>query len=113
MIHKIIFWIRDWWQGKPTCCFRGGGRDSRWRHVRNEHVKKEPCCQWCGGKSRLEVHHVKPFHIFPEAELNPENLITLCESWNNCHLKVGHNGSWKRWNPDVRQECNEHRNKVV
>lgn len=58
----------------------------------------------CGGKDKLEVHHIKPFHLHPELELDPSNLIVLCESGGgglNCHLAIGHLGSYKSFNVDV------------
>lgn len=47
----------------------------------------------------VEVHHKKPFHLHPEYELDPDNLITLCEgkefSSLACHLVFGHLGNYK------------------
>lgn len=81
-------------------------RSSKWPSVRREHLLKEPKCQWCGAVSALEVHHVVPFHICPEKELDASNLITLCESsGSGCHLKRGHLGRWKSFNPDIRKQC--------
>jgi hypothetical protein len=45
---------------------------------------------------------VIPFHIRPNLELDPSNLITLCRGH---HLYVGHNGNWKLWNPRVREDA--------
>jgi predicted HNH restriction endonuclease len=50
----------------------------------------------------LEVHHVKPFHLFPQLELDPANLMTLCEDGGNCHFMVGHLKDWRRYNPKAR-----------
>ena len=47
------------------------------------------------------MHHIKPFHLYPQLELDPNNLITLCRSkyWRfDCHLAVGHGGSFRREN---------------
>ncbi|MGA2401456.1 MAG: hypothetical protein ABSG91_07090, partial [Syntrophobacteraceae bacterium] len=56
------------------------------------------------------AHHVKPFHLAPALELEPGNLITLCEEGEyNCHLVHGHNGDWKSFNDDVREQCEVHR----
>lgn len=60
----------------------------------------------CGGTKNLEVHHVKPFHIDPTLELDPTNLITLCEEMSKeCHLKKGHLGNWKKVNENVLSDC--------
>ncbi len=85
-------------------------RSPEWRKVEKEHLEKEPCCQWCGGTTKLQVHHITPFHLAPALELDPFNLITLCEEggYLNCHLYHGHNGDWKSFNDQVREECAEH-----
>lgn len=85
------------------------GRSSRWPRVRREFLSEHPVCACCGGKKLLNVHHVKPFHINPELELDPSNLITLCEGSNglNCHLWVGHAGDWKAWNILVRADAEQ------
>lgn len=78
-------------------------RSTEWRNVREKHVKDHPVCLACGGTKFLEVHHVFPFHLFPELELDPSNLMTLCSSGPgniDCHLIVGHCGNWKDYNPD-------------
>jgi hypothetical protein len=62
----------------------------------------------CGGSEKLEVHHKQPFHLQPEFELDPDNLITLCEANKggvNCHLFVGHLGSFKSFNPNVMADA--------
>jgi len=62
----------------------------------------------CGGKEKLEVHHLQPFHIKPDLELDPNNLITLCESKNhgiNCHLFIGHLGNYKSINDTAQQDA--------
>jgi len=49
---------------------------------------------------------MKPFHLHPELELDPTNLITLCmQPGQECHLYVGHGDSWKAYNPDVKQDA--------
>lgn len=79
-------------------------RSSKWKKVRDDHLKEHPACEVCGDTVALNVHHIKPYHLFPELELQPENLITLCESNKHgvsCHLWFGHLGNWTRYNPDV------------
>ncbi len=88
-------------------------RSGKWPTVRKNHLKLEPCCQWCGGLLDLEVHHEEPFHMNPANELKQDNLITLCERvGRRCHYEKGHNGtSWHDFNPNIRKQCSEHRNK--
>lgn len=83
-------------------------RSSHWPGVRHIHLQLQPACQWCGSTEHQEVHHVKPFHLHPELELDAMNLITLCEhaGGNECHFKHGHNGtSWKDYNRTIKGEC--------
>ena len=89
----------DWLKGKPKV-----KRSGKWRTVRKAHLQVEPICAVCGGKKKVEVHHICPVHIDPARELDPENLITLCERGPgklNCHLAVGHLGNYKKQNGRV------------
>jgi hypothetical protein len=46
------------------------------------------------------VHHIEPFHVAPDKELDPANLLTLCDyPGASCHLLLGHFGNWTMWNP--------------
>lgn len=79
-------------------------RSSKWPTVRKNHLKDHPCCAVCGGTEKIEVHHIVPFHDDPSLELEPTNLISLCESKSFgivCHLLIGHLGNYKKSNPDV------------
>jgi len=112
--------VHDVMKGKPAHL-----RSPQWHKVEKEHLAKKPACQWCGAKveldengkpkkdvqPKLQVHHIKPFHLHPELELDPSNFITLCEEggYLNCHLFHGHNGDWKSFNDKVREECEAHR----
>jgi 5-methylcytosine-specific restriction protein A len=81
-------------------------RSSGWAKVEHEFLKVHGECAACGGSEALQVHHVKPFHLHPELELDPENLITLCMSGDlDCHLHLGHGGYFKCYNPNVREDC--------
>lgn len=84
-------------------------RSPRWSSVRKEHLIHEPLCRACNRKKDLEVHHIIPYHINPEEELNPSNLITLC---SNCHLLFGHLMDYKSWNENVREDCNNFSSKI-
>jgi hypothetical protein len=97
----IIKNLKDAIQGKASF---GNTRSNKWPAVRKAHLKNNPTCAACGGKSKLEVHHIKPFYIEPSLELDLTNLITLCESKSYgvvCHLHYGHLGNYKKVNPDV------------
>lgn len=98
---QLLTDIIDKIQGKLPLKLR---RSSQWKDVRNKFINEYNVCAVCGGKDNLEVHHIIPFHIAPELELDEDNLITLCERKKygiNCHLFIGHLGNYKRYNPDV------------
>jgi 5-methylcytosine-specific restriction endonuclease McrA len=100
MSSPLLQLVSDALKGKPL----SRPRSSKWSKVRNNLVVEKVVCAVCGGGEKLEVHHIKPFHLHPELELEPSNLIVLCESNKggmNCHLAVGHLGSYKSFNVDV------------
>ena len=102
----VLTHIKDVVQGKAPL---GVKRSSKWPTVRKNHLKEHPSCAVCGGTKKLEVHHIKSFCEFPELELEPTNLITLCESKNkgglNCHLIFGHLANYKLSNPTVAEDA--------
>lgn len=76
-------------------------RSGAWEKLRNEVVKKNPWCKVCGKNKNLQLHHVRPFHLYPEFELTEENLRVLCQP---CHLVWGHLGDWKSFNLDLDKD---------
>jgi len=91
------------------------GRSKDWPKVRAAHLKKQPRCMACGSGKNLAVHHKQPFQWFPQLELDPENLITLCEGDTlNCHLWLGHCGNFAKWyNPKVVESAKRFRDMLV
>lgn len=82
-------------------------RNKLWPKVRDLFIKKHKKCSICGESKKLEVHHKKPFHLYPELELDNNNLVILCENKKygvNCHLLFGHLGNYKRYNPNIDQD---------
>ena len=93
--------IKDRLQGKAP---KGARRSSKWRKVRKAYLADHPRCELCETRGKAEVHHKIPFHLAPDLELDPDNLITLCENKKfgiNCHLLVGHLGNYRRTNTVV------------
>jgi hypothetical protein len=82
----------------PMVC--GVVRSPHWPAVRESFLKVHPTCAACGGKIGLNVHHIKPYYLFPKLELVESNLITLCEQYGH-HLLFGHLMNWGSWNPLV------------
>jgi 5-methylcytosine-specific restriction endonuclease McrA len=75
--------------------------------VRAAHLKRQPACAACGRTEKLEVHHIVPFHKDASRELDPQNLVTMCDT--PCHLVHGHYLSWRRANPEVVADCIRYR----
>ena len=95
VLHRIVY-------GAAREFTKGFGRSEEWPGVRRAWLKDHATCAACGGTSLLQVHHVQPFHLHPELELNPENLITLCQG-NLCHLYLGHGDDWEFYCAGVRE----------
>lgn len=96
-MKRFFIAFREALSGKPLSV-----RSSKWESVRKHHILANPLCAACGGSIKPQVHHIKPFHLYRELELEPTNLITLCEHGKTeCHLKIGHLGNFKRENINV------------
>lgn len=96
-MKRLIQAVKEVIYGKPLSI-----RSPQWDKVRKNFLKDHQACVACGRTERLEVHHIKPFHLYKELELDPNNLMTLCENTDTkCHLMIGHNGHWKRENVNV------------
>jgi hypothetical protein len=99
--------ITDVFSGKAPL---GTKRSGSWSSVRADFLKLHPKCEICESTTNLEVHHIEPFHLNPELELDINNLITLCETKKygiNCHLLIGHLGSYKFSNPNCRKDVKQ------
>lgn len=82
------------------------GRSDEWSRVREEFIKENGAfCRVCGKTKKLNVHHIIPFHINPDLELDKDNLIVLCTNKPiNCHFLYGHLLDWKSYNPTCRYD---------
>jgi hypothetical protein len=97
--------IKDRIQGKAP---KGAKRAKGWRKARRTHILENSKCAICGLTSKLEVHHIIPFHVAPHLELDPRNLVTLCENKKygiNCHLLIGHLGNYRRVNTEFQTDA--------
>ena len=91
----------------------GSPRSSRWKALRRDHLKRNPTCAVCGNANDVVPHHIIPYHIDPAKELDPMNLISLCEGDTfNCHLFFGHLRNWTKHNPDVVEDARIWREKI-
>jgi len=102
---RILEILSDRIKGKAP---KGARRHKDWKKVKKKHLKENPECVVCASRKKLTVHHIVPFHLAPDLELEPSNLITLCEKGRygsrNCHLLWGHRGAWQRTNHTVRED---------
>ena len=115
MIEQFLQYLLLRWQNRQSLKTLGAARSPRWRKVRAEHLKKHPTCALCGGDKVIEVHHKKMFNKNPELELEPTNLISLCESGKNgivCHRAFGHLGNYRTENTDVEKDVAEWSDKI-
>lgn len=76
-------------------------RSDKWPTVEHAFRARNPNCAACNGTEKINVHHKKPFHLHPELELEPSNLITLCMGEDECHIRIGHGDDFKAYNPNV------------
>lgn len=101
------------YQAKLREAKKSKDRSPEWPRVRDEHLREHPECEACGSRKNLQVHHIRPFHLFPELELSQGNLITLCMSLQECHLSLGHGGSWVCWDPEVLFHVSQYRHAPI
>ena len=85
-------------------------RSSGWARTRKLHLINNNYCIACGKRDQLEVHHIKPVHLFPHLELELDNLVTLCA--DPCHLLFGHLMHFKSYNKNVIKDSAVYLNKV-
>jgi hypothetical protein len=105
--------VRLFWPGKSVSAFSleeieilSKPRSREWKKLRSEHIAKNPRCAVCGNTCNVVPHHIVPFHKDPAKELDPDNLISLCEGDTfNCHLFFGHFRNWCGYNPDVAEDA--------
>lgn len=90
-------------------------RSPEWPALRAAWVERNPTCRCCGRRENLNVHHVRPFHLFPELELEESNLITLCEGGPvNCHYLAGHGArGWRYYVEDVEESIRAVRKMIL
>ncbi|MES9740933.1 HNH endonuclease [Priestia megaterium] len=68
-----------WRKLRKRIILRDGAFCRRCVAIRNTHINMYDT-------ENLEVHHIKPRSEYPELELEPTNLVTLCKT---CNLQLG------------------------
>ena len=88
-------------------------RSPKWPALRDAHLRRFPACAVCGSRVSVVPHHIIPVHLDSSQELDPENLLSLCEGATvNCHLLFGHCRSWSSYNPNVVFDAATWREKI-
>lgn len=87
-------------------------RSSKWPQARRDYLKEHPVCEITGETKNLDVHHIVPFHVRPDLELLPSNMITLTRR-KGIHFIFGHLLNWKSWNENIDQDAEMWRNKIL
>lgn len=75
------------WKGGITPINKAFRKSLEYRIFRKAVFERDNySCQECGNRNiELNMHHIKPFSLFPELRLAMDNVITLCIS---CHRKT-------------------------
>jgi len=90
---------------------KASSRSPKWAYFRTKLLVKHRAagkgCEACGSKVGLQLHHIVPFNVNPKRELDPTNIIVLCEFVGGleCHELLGHGDNWKRYNPRIREDA--------
>lgn len=80
-------------------------RSPKWNQFKNKWLKKNPNCIICGSTKYTIVHHIKPFHLFPQFELDESNVVTICENPKfNHHLYIAHQGNYCKYNKTLIED---------
>lgn len=95
-----------WFRRDPGVVAAGGQpRSPRWTAFLRAFLKGKTCIA-CGARDGLTGHHVIPFHLRPDLELDPGNVVPLCEE--RCHIVWGHCDDYALDNPTVREDAADH-----
>jgi 5-methylcytosine-specific restriction protein A len=105
-------------RGADEAARHGVERSPHWPAVEREFREANPRCAACApgaSEAAVQVHHVNPFHYVkalgrPDLELDPRNLISLCETEHDRpapdhHLLLGHLGNFKEGNLRVAADA--------
>jgi hypothetical protein len=97
MFEKLTCWVKSLFVKPAEFQVQGGKRSSAWYPLRNSFLANKRCAV-CNTDKDLEAHHKKPFHEYPELELDESNLVALC---SRCHFVIGHLFNYSMYNHDI------------
>ncbi len=104
--------------GAAEAARHGIARSPHWPAVERAFRAAHPHCLACAPdapETAVQVHHRAPFHYVvalgrPDLELDPRNLVSLCETEEgrpaeNHHLLIGHLGNFREGNLEVLEDA--------
>lgn len=93
----------------------GATRSPQWSSFKIEFAKTHPkICAICGTTKGCQLHHKTPFSRDLSRELDPTNLVWLCEQGeHSCHLIFGHLYSFFSYNTDLDNTIAEWSGKIT
>ena len=106
LTHAYRVWKSD--RHESDKALAKNGRSGKWPTVRDTFLKTYPACSACGSREKMQVHHIKPFHLHPELELDSKNFVGLCMSKEECHLMLGHGGNFECFNPYILHDASQY-----
>jgi hypothetical protein len=93
-----------------TTKFGGARRSSQWPAFLKAFLKEHPACKGCRTSHKVTAHHIIPFYLRPDLELDKNNLVTVCRY---CHFTFGHLNDWCSHNPTVLEDLSDHMARVL
>lgn len=104
MRRQVMFgWLKS--RSVENAKTGGESRSPQWPTVRRKFLEGKVCAA-CGGTEQLEAHHLVPFSVDRNRELNPENLLALCEHPARlCHFRVGHRYRWASYSRHATEDA--------
>lgn len=93
---------------------QGKKRSPKWGAFKKEYEKTHPkVCAVCGSKKGVALHHLRPFHLHPELELEENNMLWVCERpGHDHHFMVAHLEDYKSFNPTAKEDAEIWRKKI-
>lgn len=78
------------------CLVTGERRNPNWTRLSQLWAKDHPCVftGQTASEVRLVVHHIVPFHVRPDLEMDERNWLSVVEPW---HLYACHAGNYQNW----------------
>ena len=88
----------------------GAVRGPLWSKTKREYAKIHPkVCPFCKTTKKIELHHIFPYHLFPQYENSFWNLVWACR---DCHFKFCHHLDWSAFNPNVLEDIKWYKEKI-